>query len=304
MTNAFTIKQLQASVTINPESSTPTFSGGTSNTVTFGGPGDSAVRMKAEIHNAGALDGKLDLSVYGLPLDVMNQLSTFGTQLNLLPKNQIVLQAGDNSGLSQAWTGSILSSIIDFNQPDVAMRITASAAAAFAAGAATPASYNGSVSVAQVMESIAGQMGLKFENSGVTTQLSNVYLYGSPRDQYNDIRQHADISATIDRGVLAIWPKFKNRTGGPGAVTLSPLDGSLIGYPAYTAYGVMLQALYNSSFGIGLQATVKDSQITKVNATWNVYSLNHLLESQTVGGKWETTLFATAPNFPVPVVQQ
>lgn len=301
MADSFSIKQLQASVTINPQSSTPTFNGSDSNTVTFGGADQSAVEMRADVHNAGGLDGKLELAVCGLPLNIMNQLSTFGTQLNLLPKNQIVLMAGDSSApLSQAWSGSIIASIIDFDQPRVGMKITANVAVAFAAGSAPPASYNGAADIPTVMQQIATGMGLKFENNGVTGTLQNCYLWGSLRDQYNMVREHADISATIDRGVLAIWPKFKNRNGQP--VTLSPADGSLIGYPTYTAYGIQLRALYNSSFAIGQQVTVKGSQIQNANAKWNVYCVNHALESQVDSGKWETTLLATAPNFPTPVV--
>lgn len=296
----FSIKQLQGSITINPTSTTPTFKGSSSNTITFGGPGGNAIRMKADIHNAEGVDSSLDLSIWGLPLQIMNQLSTYGTQMNLLPVNQITLQAGDDSGLSQIYVGSIISSVIDFRQPDVSMRITANAAAAFSAVTGDPASYQGSVSVATAMQSIATKMGLTFENNGVNSQLSNSYFWGSPRDQYNTIRQHADISATIDRGVLAIWPKFKNRSGNP--VMISPTDGTMIGYPAYTATGIEVRALFNSSFAIGKQFTIKGSQLPPANATWNIYGVNHSLESQTPGGKWESVLSATSPNFATPVL--
>lgn len=301
MVDTFSIKQLQSSITINPKSTTPTFNGSNANTITFGGPNNQAVRMRAEIHNAGGIDGSLDLSVWGLPLSIMNQLSTYGTQINLLPKNAISLLAGDDqTGLQQAWSGSIIASVIDFRQPDAPMRITANAAAAFSAVTGTPASYNGKVDVALAMQAVAQQMGLTFENNGVTSKLSNSYLWGSPRDQYNAIREHADIYATIDRGVMAIWPKFKNRSGQP--ITIQPSDGTLIDYPAYTATGVMLQAFYNSGFSIGKQVTVKGSQLTPVNTTWNVYSIDHILESQTPGGKWDSKLLATSPNFATPLV--
>jgi hypothetical protein len=180
------------------------------------------------------------------------------------------------------------------------MRITANAAAAFSAAAGIASGYNGKVDVATAMQSIATQMGFSFENNGVNLQLTNTYLYGSPRDQYNVLREHADISATIDRGVLAIWPKFKNRSGSP--IILSPSDGSLIDYPVYTATGVSLRALYNSSFAIGKQVTVQGSQLPPANATWNVYNANHTLECQTDGGKWESLLMATSPKFPTPVL--
>ena len=301
MTDNFSVKQLQASITINPNSSTPTFNGSSANTVTFGGPGTNAVRMRAEIHNAGGIDGTLDLSVWGLPLSIMNQLSTYGQQINLLPKNQIVLSAGDGSApLAQAYVGSIIGSVIDFHQPSAAMRITANAAAAFSAGVAKPTSYSGTVDVASALQTIASAMGLGFENNGVTAKLSNTYLYGSLRDQYNTIVEHADIEATIDRGVLAIWPKFGNRNG--SAIAISPTDGTMIGYPLYTSTGVQLRALYNPSFAIGRQVKVSGSQIPAANATWNTYSVNHLLESQIPSGKWESVLMTTSPKLPTPLI--
>lgn len=299
MTDNFSIKQLQASITINPSSATPTFAGTNSNTLTVGGAGSSAIRMLAEIHNAGGIDNKLDLTIWGLPLSVINQLSTFGTQINYLPKNAISLSAGDDSGLSSIYQGSIISCLVDPRQPEMAMKITANSAAAFAAAKAPPASFNGGTNVATVMQSLASQMGLSFENNGVTSQLSNTYLYGSPRDQYNTVRLHADISATIENGILAIWPKNGNRNG--GAITISPQDGTLIDFPSYTARGVMLRALFNPSFAIGKQVTVKGSMLTNANSTWNIYSLNNILESQMPNGKWESALFASSPKFPTPI---
>lgn len=297
----FSIKQLQASITINPSSSTPTFNGSNSSTITFGGPAQNAIRMKAEIHNAQGLDSSLSLTVYGLPLSIMNQLSTYGTQFNLRPRNAISLMAGDDSGLSLAYSGSILSSIIDFSQPEVSMRITANAALAFASGAVTPLSYNGKVSAATPMQAIATQMGMTFENNGINAQLSDSYFYGSPRDMYNKIAQHADIYSTIDRGTLAIWPKFGSRNSG-SVITISPSDGSMIGYPAYTATGMLFTALYNSGFAMGKKITVQGSELPPANATWIVYKLNHILESQTPDGKWESGIDGYSPNFPAPII--
>lgn len=296
----FSIKQLQASVTINPQSTTTTFTGSSSSTVTFGGPADQAVKMRAEVHNQGGIDSTLDLSVWGLPLSIMNQLATYGTQINLLPKNALTLLAGDKTGLSQIYTGSIIACLLDPRQPEFGLHMTANAAAAFSAVAAKPTSYNGSTDVATAMQQVANMMGLKFENNGVNIKLSNSYFYGSPRDQYNSIRMHADIGATISNGVLAIWPKFKNRNG--QAITISPDDGTLIDYPTFTATGVQLRALFNPSFAIGKQVTVKNSQITQANATWNIYSEDHFLESQTPDGKWESLLQTSSPKFPTPVL--
>jgi len=295
----FTIKELQGSITINPSSSTPTFNGTNSNTITFGGSSTNAVRMRAQIHNAEGIDSEMHLDVWNLPLSVMNQLSTYGTLLNQLPKNQIILQGGDTNGWSQLYTGSIISSTMDMQQPESVLRMTAQASAAFAATPGKPTSFNGSAQVADVMQSIAAQMGLQFENNGVTGALSNTYLYGSPRDQFRTVVGHADIGATIENGILAIWPKFKNRSG--GAIQISPTNNTMFDYPAFTATGVALRAPFNPGFAIGKQVTVSGSQITAVNATWNIYMVSHLLEVQMPGGKWESELLASNQNAPSPI---
>jgi hypothetical protein len=85
-------------------------------------------------------------------------------------------------------------------------------------------------------------------------------------------------------------------------VQLSPDDGTMIGYPVYTATGIMQRALYNPSFAIGKQFTIKGSQLTAANNTWNTYSVNHLLECQTPGGKWESILFGSSSKFPTPLI--
>jgi hypothetical protein len=300
MTDNFTKKQLQASITINPSSTTPTFNGTDSNTITFGGGGDNAIRMHAEINNAGGIDDTMNLSAWGLPLDVLNQLSTYGTQLNLLPKNQVSLQAGDENGLAQAYLGSIIACVVDPQPPDLILHITAQASAGFAAATSAPTSFNGSVAISTVMSQIAQKMGLTFENNGVTGTMANVYLYGSPRDQYTDLVQHANISATIDRGVLAIWPKFKNRNG--QVIEISPDDGTMQEYPSYTGTGVSLKALYNPNFAIGRQVKVSGSIFTPVNTTWNLYGVNHALSCELPGGPWQSELMATTPNFSTPVI--
>jgi hypothetical protein len=142
-------------------------------------------------------------------------------------------------------------------------------------------------------------MNLKFENSGVTSKLSNAYLYGSPRQQMKTIAEHAGINATIINGTLAIWPKDGSRGG--QIVTLSPTSG-LIGYPIYSAMGVLLRALFNPSIEFGQQIKVEGSVLTAANGTYHIYALDHDLECQAPNGKWDSLISAHSPKFPTPIV--
>jgi hypothetical protein len=78
----------------------------------FNGGGNTAnisgLRVSCHIvANGGASQSQLELAIYGLPLSVMNALTTFGTQYNQQTKNQITVQAGDASGMSLVFIGNI-----------------------------------------------------------------------------------------------------------------------------------------------------------------------------------------------------
>jgi hypothetical protein len=73
----------------------------------------------------------------------------------------------------------------------------------------------------------------------------------------------------------------------------------MIGYPTYTAYGIMLRSLYDPTIGFGQKIQVQSSVLT--TGEWAVYGLSHHLESQTPNGKWETEILAYNPKHPTPV---
>lgn len=261
----------------------------------------AGLRMSANLTNAGGLsDGTLDLTIYGMTRSLMNQLSTLGMQINLVPKNAITLTAGSGGNMSTAFNGYIISAFADFNaSPEVAFHINAHTLGAFAAAPADASSFQGTADVATIMSGFATKMGLRFENSGVTTKLSNPYFSGSLRDQARACVKAANISWNNgELGLMAIWPKGKSR-GGQVPLIAPPPRGSMIGYPTYTAYGIMLRNLYEPTIGLGQKVSVESSVLT--TGEWQVYSLAHQLESETPDGKWESTIMAYNPKHPTPV---
>lgn len=263
----------------------------------------SGLRMSANILQAGGYsDGTMDLVIYGMTRSVMNQLSTLGMQINLVPKNPITLLAGETGKMATAFQGYIIAAYADYNaSPDVAFHISAHTLAAFATAPAEPTSFQGSADVSTIMSGLATKMGLRFENSGVTTKLSNQYLSGSLRDQARALVQAAGINWNSgEGGVLAIWPKNGSR-GGRIPVIAPPPEGSMIGYPTYTAYGIQMRNLFDPNIGLGQKVQVKSSVLT--TGEWQVYRLGHTLESQMPNGRWETMISAYNPKHPVPPVK-
>lgn len=297
-------RKLRATVTLasSPQGGQQTFQGtGGANTVTI-----ENLRMSARLsHAGGPSDGMMGLTVYGLKLSTMNQLSTLGMQINLIPKNAIVLEAGEddgNGGIANASTvfvGYILAAYGDFNaMPNVAFHITAQCGLPLSVIPAQASSYKGSVDVATIMSSLATQMGLKFENSGVQTKLSNQYLSGSYRTQAQSCAVAAGISWTIEKGILAIWPKNGSRNG---QIPLVSKSTGMKGSPTYTAYGIAIETLYNPSIGFGGKIKV-ESFLPAACGEWAVYSLDHALDCELPDGAWFSTVLAYNPKFSTPVV--
>lgn len=297
---AITERLIEAAIKLAPPNSGQprTFSESGKDTVTLSG-----FRCEAQISNDGAPGGStLQFTVYGLSLSLMNQLSTLGMVYQLIPRNTITVTAGDaQSGLSTVFSGTVTQAYAEFEgAPEVPFHFEANSGLADAVAPATVSSYQGAADVATIMADLAKQMGLAFENSGVTAQLSNPYLSGSAMVQMRTCAEHAGINADIiDGATLAIWPKGGSRGG---SVPLISKDTGMIGYPAFTAFGVSVQTLFNKQIRFGGQIKIQ-SILKPANRIWNTYKLDHDLASMLPGGKWHSTIFAYDPAYPQPVLQ-
>ena len=83
-------------------------------------------------------------------------------------------------------------------------------------------------------------------------------------------------------------------------VIAAPPNGGMIGFPTYTAYGIMLRNLYDPTIGIGQKVQVKSAVLT--TGEWGIYGISHDLACQIDDGPWESTLYAYNPKLPTPPV--
>jgi hypothetical protein len=245
----------------------------------------SGLRAKASIvaYNGDA-QGQMQLRLHGLPLQMINQLTTIGPIMQERRNNRILVAAGNDGGvMSTVYQGTIDSAFGEFQSaPDVVFNITALSAAIQAVKPVNAISYRGSTDVATVMQSLAQTMGFAFENNGVSVQLSSPYFSGTAYEQAKSCARAANIYFTVDRGTLAIWPKTAARAGDP--VPISPSTG-MVGYPVFSGNGIVLATEFNPDLMLGGQVNVTSS-LTVANGIWNVYSIVHELESETPGGAW------------------
>lgn len=155
-----------------------TFAGtGGSDTVTLSG-----FRTRVRIENSGAPAGsRASIAVYGMPNDLINQLSTLGMIFNSVQRNVITVSAGDSeSGMSPVFAGVAALAFGDFNQsPKVPFRFECQTGLFERVLPAAATSFPQSTDVATMMSGWARQMNLGFENNGVTVQLPPSYFPGT-----------------------------------------------------------------------------------------------------------------------------
>lgn len=306
MTETFTRKKLEVSIQLASDTQTNqpnTFAGTGADTTTI-----RDKRMSVRVQNSGAPSNSTALvSIYGMTESVMNQLSTLGMVLNLVPKNVLTIKAGEGDQLTAVFSGTIVQAYADMAAaPDVPFIMECQSGLAEATGNVPPTSYRGQVAVSTIMSGFARQMNVGFENNGVDGTLTNPYYRGSIDAQRKQCADEAGINAEVVNGnVLAIWPKFGSRT----SITKIPLiaappDGAMIGRPSFTQQGVMYRNLFNPeiAFGAKVEIRTRERALAKANGQWTNYKLDLALDSQLPRGRWEMTGYCYNQDSPNPVI--
>ncbi len=232
-----------------------------------------------------------DLLIYGMTLSHMNQLSTLGWAVGKPGNDSVEVYAGDASGMSLVYKGTIWQAVSDYQGgPNLPFHVVAHAGARESALNVAPISVNNkSADFAQLWQQVAQKMGLQAETNGIKIKLAYPYLPYSAREMAVALAQHANVSWTIDRGILAAWPRYGARQG--SSPLISPQTG-MVGYPSFSTYGVKIRCLFNNELKIGGTVQVQSS-ITPANGTWKIEKLEHNLQALTPNGEWFSTFEAS-----------
>lgn len=270
-------------------------------------------RTSVRVQNSGTPAGsEARVLIYGLNKTTMDQLSTLGMVRTAVPANSLSVTAGDAvSGQSLVFSGTIAQAFADYAAtPDVPIHFECRSGLAAAVLPAVPSSYSGATDVGTIMSSIAKAAGWGFENSGVNISISNPYLAGSYGTQWEKLARAAGINAALVPGgdtatsgglILAIWPKDGARRG-QAPLVAPPPEGSMVLYPSNAQYGIQFKTLYNPQISFGGQIVVRGSSIERANGTWNVYKLDHQLDSLVPKGLWESDVHCYSANAAAPVI--
>jgi hypothetical protein len=295
----------------------------------------SGFRASVRVQGSGKVGCTAEVMIWGLPQDLMNQLSTLGQAFNLVQKNLITIYAGSSStftvgvpavpgtvtnpnpnsqaGFTPIFSGVIYLALPDYNQqPNVPMRFSCSTVGAYAIAPATPTSFPGTTDVATAMSGFARQMNVGFENNNINIKLPASYYPGTIEQQVQKLARDAHINAQVLTGaqggtVLAIWPIGGSRTTFSGAGPL-PIVGpatGMIGYPSFALNSwIVVRTVFNPQLGFGGQIMLQSSIPQINNKTVVIYGLDLVLESLVPKGKWEETAICFPLGLPAPAVPQ
>jgi len=258
--------------------------GGNSTTIT-------GLRMSARITTPGSEDaGNLSLAIYGMTLSTMNQLTVLPTALTAVGQNTVTVMAGDGPNPTQVvFSGTINLAYTDAtNQPQVCFRVFALAGLVDKVKPVSAFSAPGASDVSDVMGQLAKTMGRTLENSGVNVKLQNVNLPGAALQQVAALARHAGVEWTLEDKVLAIWPPGQSRQ--IASTTISPATG-MVGYPAFTASGIIVTTEFQGTLKFGTKITVQ-SELQPACGDWTVTFIEYALDCMVPSGAWFATLQA------------
>lgn len=289
MPNSFSNKkQLKFIITLG----TGKFGSSENDTITLQG-----FRASVDIDKAGGVQmSTLRARINGVKQQDMDSITTLQWRPDMTTINTVDVFAIDGDIETLVFAGNIVNAWGDYqSMPDVFLYIYAQAAFRAGLQSVQPISIKGGIDAAVVFARIAKDMGLTFENNGVSVMISNAYLAQTLKDQAIELAKMCNLSLYIDDKVLAITSKYGGRKG---EIPLISSTSGMVGYPAFDATGVTFQALFNPAITFGGKIQV-ETDIARARGVWTVVSIAHKLESERAGGAWFSVIRGSLNEFAV-----
>lgn len=248
-------------------------------------------RSVVDIDKAGGVQmSTLRARIYGVRQEDMNSITTLQWKSGTWIPNTVEAYAVVGDVETLVFAGNIINAWADYQgMPDVYLHIQAQAAFFAGLKPIPPRSFKGSVDVSSVMSQIAVDLGYVFENNGVATKLSDVYLPNTGLEQAKDLAQAAGCDLYIDGQILAITPPNVPRKS---IIPLISPESGLVGYPTFDGVGVNFQVLFTPGITFGGRINL-DTDVPQAKGEWVVTSMGHRLESEKPGGAWFSTVRGT-----------
>lgn len=251
------------------------------------------LRASIEVNKAGWHQmGTLRARIYGMSQYDMNAATRLQWKPQQAVPNTVQVFAIEGDVETLIYAGNVVNAWGDYqSMPDVFFNIQAQTVYFDQLKAVPGKSFNGAVDVVAVFAQLAKDMGLEFENGGVSgVKINNLHLSNTALEQAKELAQMANLMLFVDDRTLAICPL--NTPRGNIAPIVSPQTG-LIGYPTFDGVGLNVQTLFNRAVMFGGAIEVA-SDLPQAAGLWIVTSVSHRLESEKPGGAWFSTIRANA----------
>lgn len=275
---------------------TGSFGEGGADTVTLSG-----MRVAADIQLTGGPSyGTASIRAFGVPLSVMNTLSTLGQYYPDIRQNTVTVIANG----AAIFTGQISEAFASFEgAPDVMFTVSAFPGLLDALRPLPPTSTSAPTDAVVILRGLAAQMQMTLEDNGVQCTLPPGYWPGAGRTQAESIARAGGFDlfydeAAINGPTMVIVPRGGVRQGGT-IPEISPQSG-MVGYPAYTQGGIIITSLFNPS--VRFNGPIKViSALAPASGDFRVYDLSHEISSETPDGPWFTRMRCNTYGREVPV---
>lgn len=282
MTDSFNEKKLRVVIRLADDSNT-VFEGTGSNTLII-----DTLRMHAKVSANARQAVQMVLSIWGMRTTDMDALTSAWIDSTAIRDNIVQLFADVGNGFLPVFSGTITEAQPDYQKaPEVSFQILATVPYIKMIDIAEPSSYQGSLDINEFGQSVANELGMSFESSAQAT-LTDQYLSGSVFDQLRDACSAAKVDFYFQGDKLVFAPLQKPLSDSP-VVVLTPMTG-LIGYPMFTRFGTVINALYDPVFQCGSAIEVQDSQVKGINGRWYPFAAEYDLSSNLPNGPWFATL--------------
>jgi len=278
VTNPTSLKTRYIKCIITLNNSTFTGSGSGNNTIVINdqvaNPNMIPFTITANINEtlSQQMDNSVDITIFGLNSDIINQISTIGLVAGSIINyqlNTIQLYAGYDNPPPLIYTGQIIRAYADSNDPNRPLHLQSSFTLANVYKV-TALNLQGNIDIASVFQNLASSIGYGFANNGVTGKITNPVLIGSPLVQIRQLAIQTGIVPLFKNNVLYIAP-----LGDVHFNQILQLDATsgMIGYPIIDDIGIQVRMYFNPFFSVGQYVNVQ-SYIKKANGQWYSYSVN------------------------------
>jgi len=254
-------------------------------------------RAVVDIDKAGGMMmGTLRAQIFGVSQSDMNAITTLQWKPEAFIPNTVQVFAIDGNQETLVFSGNIVNAWGNYQtMPNVFLMIQAQAAYFNQLQAVAPTSFKGPIDVVAAMSQLAGNMGLTFENNGVSGVIQNQYLPNTYLEQAKTLAQAAGIWLYVDGDILAITPQNQPRKK---PIPLISAETGLDGYPTFDRVGVNFTALFNPSLVFGGSFELKTT-IPQAAGVWIATSIAYKLESEKPDGAWFAMIRGTKTGLAV-----